>query len=75
MLTYADTRGKANDYYYTAELATILVVANHVISALDAAWSTSNYNKEVASSMAMHFQDIGGGEVTVVTELTVKVSL
>jgi hypothetical protein len=75
MLTYADSRGKANDSYYTAELATILVVANHVISALDAAWSTSNYNKEVTSSMAMHFQDIGGGELTVVTELTVKVSL
>src|SRR5208283_3888568 len=75
MTTYADSRGKANDSFYTAELATIFVVANHVISALDAAWSTSNYNKEVTSSMGMHFQDTGGGELTLVTELTVKVSL
>ena len=75
MLDYAHNRGKANDYYYTAGLATILVVTNHVISALDAAWSTSNYNKEVTSSMGMRFQDVGGGEVALVTELTVKVSL
>ncbi len=75
MLTYADNRGKANDQYYAAGLATILVVANHVISAFDAAWSTSNYNKEITPSMGMHFQDIGGGEVALVTELTVKVSL
>ena len=75
MLNYAHDRGKANDQYYTAGLATIFVVANHVISALDAAWSTSNYNKEVTSSMGMHFQDIGGGETALVTELTVKVSL
>ena len=75
MLTYADNRGKANSAYYTAELATALVVVNHVISALDAAWSTSNYNKEVTSDMGMHFQDIGGGDVALVTELTVKVSL
>jgi hypothetical protein len=75
MLNYAHNRGKANDQYYTAGLATTLVVANHVISALDAAWSTSNYNKEVTSSMGMHFQDIGGGETALVTELTVKVSL
>lgn len=75
MKTYADNRGKANDYYYTAELATALIVVNHVISALDAAWSTSNYNKEITSAMGMHFQDVGGGEVALVTELTVKVSL
>jgi len=75
MLNYAHNRGKANDYYYTAGLATILVVTNHVISALDAAWSTTNYNKEVTSSMGMRFQEIGGGEMALVTELTVKVSL
>ncbi|MGA7159641.1 MAG: hypothetical protein WBZ48_01480 [Bacteroidota bacterium] len=75
MLSYADSRGKANSAYYTAELATALVVVNHVISALDAAWSTSNYNKEVTSNMGMRFQDIGGGEVALVTELTLQVSL
>ncbi len=75
MLNYAHNRGKANTYYYTYELATSLVVVNHVLSAFDAAWSTSNYNKEVTPSLGMHFQDIGGGEVAFVTEFTVKVSL
>ncbi len=75
MLNYAHDRGKANDYYYTGALATLLVVTNHVISAFDGAWSTSNYNKDVTSSMGMRFQDLGDGEVTLVTELTVKVSI
>ena len=75
MLSYADNRGKANDYYYTAEIATALIVANHVISALDGAWSTANYNKEITSEMGMHLQEIGGGELTLMTQLTVKVKL
>lgn len=75
MLNYAANRGKANDYYYTAEIATALIVANHVISALDGAWSTANYNKEVTSEMGMHLQEIGGGDLTLVTQLTVKVKL
>ncbi|HTY10721.1 MAG TPA: hypothetical protein VMF88_06580 [Bacteroidota bacterium] len=75
MLTYAHNRGVANDYYYTAATATIFVVANHFISAIDGAWSASNYNKDVTSSIGMHLQDAGGGEVALVTELTVKISL
>jgi len=68
MLNYAHNRGKANDQYYTAGLATIFGwLANHVISALDAApGQTSNYNKRgYLFYWAMHFQDIGGGENSV----------
>ncbi len=75
MTDYAHNRGKANDYYYTAGVAAALIVANHVISALDAAWSTSHYNKEVTSEMGVHLQNMGGGELAVVTQLTVKVKL
>jgi hypothetical protein len=75
MKDYAANRGKANDYYYAAEMATALIVANHVLSALDGAWSTSNYNKEITSEMGMHLQDIGGGEMALTTQLTVKVRL
>ncbi len=72
---YAANRGKANDYYYTAEIATALIVANHVLSALDGIWSTANYNKEITSEMGLRLQDVGGGEMTVATQLTVKVRL
>jgi hypothetical protein len=72
---YAANRGKANDYFYAAEIATALIVANHVLSALDGVWSSSNYNKEITSEMGFRLQDIGGGEMTVATQLTVKVRL
>jgi len=72
---YAANRGKANDYYYMAEVATALIVANHVLSALDGAWSTANYNKEITSEFGLRLQDIGGGEMTVASQLTVKVKL
>ncbi len=75
MLTYAHNRGLANTFYYTSELATSILVVNHILSAVDAAWSTSNYNKEITPSLGMHFQDTGGGGVALVTEFTVKVSL
>ncbi|HTR81262.1 MAG TPA: hypothetical protein VMM58_06485 [Bacteroidota bacterium] len=75
MKDYAANRGKANDFYYSASVATAIVVVNHIISALDGAWSTSNYNKEVESEMGMHLQDVGGGELTLMTQLTVKVKL
>jgi hypothetical protein len=72
---YAANRGKANDYYYMAEIATALIVANHVLSALDGVWSSANYNKEITSEMGLRLQDLGGGEMTVATQLTVKVRL
>jgi hypothetical protein len=72
---YASNRGKANDYYYTAEIATALIVANHVLSALDGVWSSANYNREITSEMGLRLQDIGGGEMTVATQLTVRVRL
>lgn len=72
---YAANRGKANDYYYMVEIATALIVANHVLSALDGVWSSANYNKEITSEMGLRLQDVGGGEMTVATQLTVKVRL
>jgi len=68
MKDYADSRGRANDQYYAASLATALVVVNHVLSALDGAWSTSNYNRQITS-------EVGDGTVALSTQLTVKVQL
>ncbi len=44
---YSNERGKANDFYNVAKTAVIIVVVNHVLSAVDAAWTTSSYNKNL----------------------------
>lgn len=44
---YSEERGKANDFYNIASKAVIVVFANHIISAIDAAWSAHSYNKNI----------------------------
>jgi len=43
-LEYSAMRGRANDFYNMATTGTALIIVNHVLSALDAAWSASQYN-------------------------------
>ncbi len=53
-LDYSKMRGQANDFYNIASTAAKLVVLNHVLSALDAAWSAGQYNKTL--KMEAHLQ-------------------
>ena len=46
-VNYANERQKANDYYDYAKTGTIIVVLNHILSAADAAWTVSMFNKNV----------------------------
>ena len=46
-LEYAAMRGKANDFFNVASTMSSLIVINHVLSALDAAWSASRYNSKL----------------------------
>jgi hypothetical protein len=46
-LYYSKERGKANDFYNIASTATKLVVLNHVLSALDAAWTAARFNQRL----------------------------
>jgi len=55
-LEYSKMRGVANDYYNTATAGAALVVVNHVLSALDAAWSASQYNNRV--KLGAHLQPV-----------------
>ncbi len=55
-LEYSKKRGKANDFYNTATTGTALILVNHVLSALDAVWSGSQYNGRV--KLEAHFQPI-----------------
>lgn len=46
-LRYRDMRGKANSLYAIASTATYVLVANHVLSALEAAWSAAVHNSNL----------------------------
>ena len=46
-LEYSKMRGKANDLYNVASTMASLVVANHVLSALDAAWAAWQHNNNL----------------------------
>jgi len=50
-LYYAGLRGKANDYYNIATKAVIGIYINHFLSAIDAVWTTIDYNKSIAVKM------------------------
>jgi len=56
---YSNERGKANDFYNVSKWAVIAVVSNHVISALDAAWSASKYNKKLNFNISIEEETIG----------------
>lgn len=53
-LAYRDMRGKANDFYNIATTVSYVLVANHLLSALDAAWVASQYNRSL--SLRAHLQ-------------------
>lgn len=56
---YSKERGKANDYYNIAKWAVIAVVSNHFISAIDAAWSASKFNKRLNLNISLETENIG----------------
>ncbi len=58
-LEYSDHRGEANDFYNVARWAVIGAVVNHILSAVDAAWSAASYNSTLESQMNIKKQQIG----------------
>lgn len=56
---YSGLRGKANDYYNIASSAVIAVVINHVLSAADAAWTASKFNKKLDMNVSIEKQQVG----------------
>lgn len=47
-LFYSGMRGEANDFYSVASTAVIGIYVNHFLSALDAVWSATQFNKDIA---------------------------
>ncbi len=48
LLFYSAMRGQANDFYSVASTAVVGIYVNHFLSALDAVWSSLQYNKDLA---------------------------
>lgn len=45
---YSGMRGEANDFYSVASTAVIGIYVNHFLSALDAVWSATQFNRDLA---------------------------
>ncbi len=56
---YSGERGKANDFFKIAKTAVTLVVVNHILSAADAAWTASRYNKRLTMNVNMEKVNLG----------------
>jgi TM2 domain-containing membrane protein YozV len=69
---YSIMRGKANDYYYIASTAASILVANHILSALDAAWSAARHNWKLKLSAHLKPTERTFGFVEFVPTASVK---
>lgn len=58
-LHYSSLRGEANDFYTVAKTFVNILVVNHLLSAIDAAWSASRYNKKIEMDLSMKSMHIG----------------
>ncbi len=57
-VNYSYDRQKANNYYDDAATMTSLVIVNHVLSAADAAWSVTMFNKNLKVKTGLHMENI-----------------
>ncbi len=64
---YSGMRGDANDLYNVSTKAVAGIYINHILSALDAAWTTTIYNKEFAMQFRVKPLDMAEGTVLVPT--------
>ena len=74
-LDYRDMRGKANSYYNIATTVSYVIVANHVLSALEAAFNASRINHRIQLQGHIQSRNIYGTMVEFVPTLNVKYEL
>lgn len=63
-LFYSGERGKANEYYTSATRWVTVAIVNHILSAVDAAWTAGSYNAAHAS-VGMRLVPAGEGYAAV----------
>jgi hypothetical protein len=61
MLDYSGMRGQANDYYNTASTAIVGVYINHILSAAEAVWGATRFNKNLAVNLRVETYNLAGG--------------
>ena len=54
MFTYRDMRNQTNDFYDTATAAVNVILINHVLSAIEAAWSARSINKDLEIKLSAY---------------------
>lgn len=54
---YSYSRQEANSYYDKANTSLTLIVLNHILSAADAAWSVSMFNKDLKIKTSVHLEN------------------
>jgi hypothetical protein len=59
-LEYGTWRGTANDYYRSASTYVAVAVVNHIVSAIDAAWTAGSYNRAHVEAMVQPIPGPGG---------------
>jgi len=74
-LAYAKMRGDANDFYNIATTASYVIIANHVLSALEAIWNASRLNHKVKLETHIEPRKIYRNIVEFVPTLHVKYEL
>jgi hypothetical protein len=55
--SYSYSRQQANKYYDDANTMTTLVILNHILSAADAAWSVTMFNKDLKVKTSVHMEN------------------
>ncbi len=72
-LFYSQMRGEANDFYRIATTASYFLIANHVLSALEAAWSAARFNSRLKAEAHLVPREWAAGLVEFVPTVRVKV--
>ena len=58
---YSGERGRANDFYNTASTAVIGIYINHLLSAAEAVWGATRFNKNLAVNLRVDTHNLAGG--------------
>ncbi len=74
-LAYAKMRGDANSFYTIATTVSYVIVANHVLSALEAAWNASKLNHRIKLQGHIESRRIYGNIVEFVPTLHLEYEL
>jgi hypothetical protein len=72
-LLYRDMRGDANSYYGIATAMTYVLVANHVLSALEAAWNAAHLNSQLHASSSVQPRNVDGYHVELTYTMNMQV--